>query len=135
MKKSLRTIIINLAALNTAIVIVPGLSNTGGLKTLIISTIILSFINIFVKPIISLLLLPINLITLGTFKWLINVFVLIILTAIVSNLQVKPFTFSGLNYQGFIIPEMTISIFFTLILASATISLINILLFWIIKDS
>lgn len=135
MKGFIRTFIINLASLNSAVFFIPGLTNTGGIKTLIFSTIILSLINTFVKPIITLLLLPINLITLGTFKWLVNVLVILILTAIVANLKLNSFTFPGIDYQGFIIPKFVVSNFFVLVLSSACFSITNIFLFWLVKDS
>lgn len=131
MKSLLRSLIINLAALQTAVVLLPGITNTGGIKTLIWAIVVLAIMNLLVRPIISLLLLPINLLTLGAFRWLINVAVLFLLTLIVTDLKVISFTFNGFYYQGFIVPAIQISKFWTLVLASVTISIANSFLFWL----
>jgi putative membrane protein len=135
MKSLLRSIIINLAALQSAVLLIPGITNAGGVKTLVWAIVVLAIMNLLVRPIISLLLLPINLLTLGAFRWLINVAVLFLLTLIVTELKVKGFTFNGFEYHGFIIPTIQISKFWTLVLASATISVTNSFLFWLATDS
>jgi putative membrane protein len=135
MKNILKSLFVNFLALNFAVAVVPGITNSGGTKSLAVATIIYSFINIFVKPIISLLLLPINLITLGTFKWLINVIALLILASMVSNLDIKSFSFTGFEYQGFVVPKIVISRFFVLVLGSAAVSSASVFLFWLFKDN
>lgn len=135
MKNLLRSFVINIAALQIAIMLIPGTKNTGSEQTLIFAILVLSLINLLIRPIISLLLLPINLITLGSFRWLINVAVLYILSLIVSELKIQSYTFSGFNYQGFIIPNMNISKFWTLVFTSATISISNAFLFWLAKEN
>lgn len=131
MKSLLRSFIINLAALQMAVILLPGMTNTGGFKTLAWAVLVLAIMNLLVRPIISLLLLPINLLTLGAFRWLINVAVLFLLTLIVAELKITEFAFPGLSFKGFVIPSMQISNFLSLVLASATISLINSFLFWL----
>jgi putative membrane protein len=134
MKSALKSLIINAASLQTAIAILPGFKNQGTWRTLLLATLVLAFLNRFLKPLLSLLLLPVNLITLGTFKWVLNVAVLYLLTLVVTELQVQSFSFPGLNYQGFIIPHLEISVFWTLVLVSALISLTNTFLFWISSE-
>lgn len=131
MKSLLRSFVINIAALYITISLVPGFTNSGGAKTLIISVMILAVINILVKPIISMLFLPINLLTLGSLRWLINVLLLFLLTLTVNQLQISPFSFPGFQYQGFIIPQAEVSQFWTLVISSATISLTNAFLLWL----
>jgi putative membrane protein len=135
MKSLLRSLVINLAALQTAIILIPGMTNTGGVKSLILAILLLAIINLLIRPIISLLLLPINLLTLGAFRWLINVIVLFLLTLVVSDLQASSFMFHGFDYQGFVVPTLQISSFWTLVLASTTISLTNAFLFWLATES
>ena len=135
MKSILRSIVINFAALQMAVYLIPGLKNQGSNKTLLSAVIVLAIINLLIRPIISLLLLPINLITLGSFRWLINVAVLFILTLTVTELKAEAFTFSGFNYHDFIVPQLKISTFWTLVLSSATISISNTFLFWLAKEN
>lgn len=135
MKTLLRSFLINLASLEAAVLLIPGVANTGGLKTLLIATVVLALMNLLIRPLISLLLLPINLVTLGAFRWLINVAVLFFLTLVVTQIKISPFTFSGYSYQGFTIPELQVSKFWTLVIVSATISLVNSFLFWLASSN
>lgn len=131
MKSLIRSLVINLAALQVAIMIIPGITNDGDFNTVIWAILVLAVMNLLIRPLISLLFLPINLLTLGAFRWLINVIVLFLLTLIVKDLNVSSFMFNGFQYQGFIIPSLQISKFWTLVSASATISITNAFLFWL----
>ncbi|MCH7951840.1 phage holin family protein [Patescibacteria group bacterium] len=135
MKSLIRSFAINLAALQAAVMLLPGVTNTGGIQSLIGAILVLAIINLLIRPIISLLLLPINLLTLGAFRWLVNVIILFLLTLLVADLSVSAFTFEGFNYQGFTIPQLEISKFWTLVLASLTLSITNSFLFWLSTES
>lgn len=133
MKSMLRSLVINAAALYLTMGFIPGASYNGGAQTIFTATIVLSVINRLIKPIISLLLLPINLITLGSFRWLVNVITLFLLTLIMSQLTINKFVFPGLELNGFIVPEIEVSRFWSFVISSASISLINSFLFWLAK--
>ncbi len=135
MKTLLRNYLICLTSLEAAIFLIPGITNTGGLKTLVIATLVFSLMNFFIRPLISLLLLPINVVTLGAFRWLVNVLVLFLLTLVVTELKISAFTFPGYFYHGFIIPELAISRFWNFVLASACISFVNSFLLWLVSNN
>jgi uncharacterized membrane protein YvlD (DUF360 family) len=134
MKTLLRSFIINLAALSITVSVIPGLTNQGGAKTLVIALFVLAIINLLIRPIVSLLLLPINLLTLGMFRWLVNVIMLAILTSIVKDIRVNEFPFQGFTYHGFVIPIVEFSRFWTLVLASLSLSITNAFLFWVARE-
>lgn len=134
-KKFLYRFFINILALYLIILLIPGLSLTGGLKPLLFCGVALTFLNKLAKPFLKLLLLPFNLVTLGLFSWLINVITLYLLTLIVPDLKVSAFTFPGFSYQGFTIPTLELNIVYTYILASFTLSLITSLLRWLTKSN
>lgn len=134
MKPFIRSAIINLAALYVSVAIVPGFTNEGGIQTLILAIAVLAVMNLLIRPIISLLLLPINVITLGAFRWLINVAMLAILTMVVTKLKLSSFSVPGFTYQGFVIPEFEVSRLGSLILSSLAISTTNAFLFWLARD-
>ncbi|MCX6816355.1 MAG: phage holin family protein [Candidatus Beckwithbacteria bacterium] len=102
----------------------PGLNIPKDLLNLIWAGFIISLLNQLVKPVIKLLLLPINLLTLGLFSWLANVLVLLIATKIIPDLTVTAFTFFSISYAGFITPTLFINPFVSLILASFFLSLV-----------
>ena len=59
--------------------IIPGIS-IAGFKTALLITVVFTLINIFIKPILMLITLPINALTLGLFTFILNA-LLLMLTA------------------------------------------------------
>jgi len=133
LKKYLRIYTVTLFTLWLTGQILAGFKYYGGLQSLIWITLIFLLAELFLKPLANLLLLPINLITLGGFRWLINVGVLYSVTRITPLLEITAFHFNGYNFNGFIIPEMNLSFFWSLVICSFTISLINGYLLWLVK--
>lgn len=101
-----------------------GLTVPSQILNLIWSGILIHLLNLLVKPVIKLLLLPLNLITLGLFSWLANVLVLLIAVNLIPGLSVNAFTLSSINYAGFITPLLSVNRFFALIIISLFLSLI-----------
>ncbi len=90
--------------------------------TLIIASIVLTLLQKVIKPIMSLILLPINIVTLGLFSWVINVFILYLATYLVPGLNIDPMTIMGINLNGFM----------SLLVVSFLISFVQSLIRWIV---
>ena len=133
MRKLLRSFVFNLAALWLVAKNLEGVSYTGGYQTLLLTALALTAVNLLVKPLINLLLLPINLVTLGTFRWLVNVATLYLVTLLVPQFKIGAFVFPGFSYQGFIIPPIQLGTFWVYVLVSLFISLITSFLFCLTK--
>jgi len=134
MKKILRIILVNFFALWFVNRIFPGaIDFAWQWKTLFLAAGALGVIDFAVKPLIKLLLLPITLLTLGTFRWMINVFTLYLVTAVVPGFAIKAFDFSGFSYQGFSIPVFYATTLYALIIVSFSLSLISSAIYWLIK--
>lgn len=133
MKRLLRLFLINYLSLWLAAKIIPGIEFLGGIKTIILATLSLTIINQFVKPLIKLLLLPINFLTLGAFRWLINVLALYLVTLVVPQFEIVSFVYPGTDYQGFIVPMMEISVFWVYVLTSFVISIFSTFFAWVAK--
>ena len=118
MKVLLRSIFTNLASIYLVGLFFPGFSTKNSLQTLITAAIVLTILNKLVIPIIKLLLLPINLITLGLFRWVSNVIALILLHILVNGISIHAFQFSGFEYSGFVVPSFPISLLFSYILTA-----------------
>ncbi|MDP3758107.1 MAG: phage holin family protein [Candidatus Daviesbacteria bacterium] len=131
MKTLLRYFLINLVSLWAATKIISGLTYTGGVKSLIIGGIAFMAINLLLVPLLRILFLPLNLLTLGLFAWLINVLALYVLTSVISDFQLVPYTFSGINYNGLTLPAYDMSPFFVAIAASFVIGIITHFLQWL----
>lgn len=130
-KKYLRLFLINSVSIWLIAQIAAGITLSGGRQTLMTAGLVLTLVNLAVKPLINLLLLPINLVTLGTFRWLVNVFVLWLVTLIVPQFQINAFSFTGFSWQGFIIPSLMLGKFWAFVLISFLISLVTSFLLWL----
>ena len=131
MKSLIRNYLITLAALVVTTQIVPGLSYSGGLATLLIGALGLMLINWFIVPLLKVTFLPLNLITLGFFTWIVNVVALYILTKLINQFKLLPYTYSGISYNGFVVPEISLNVLMVAILASFLIGLISQFLHWL----
>lgn len=90
---------------------------------LLIASVIFILINTLIKPIIKLLFLPINLLTLGLFHWLINVIVLYVFDLLYEGVTISAYQFNGYTSNLISLPSMYLSLFWVLVLSSFTISL------------
>lgn len=133
MKKYLRLFLFNLVSLWLVTSFLPGASFSGGYQTLALAAMVLTLVNLLIKPLINLLFLPINLLTLGMFRWVINVITLYLVTLFVPQFKITSFFYPGFNYQGFMVPSMYLSAFWVLVLSSFIISLTTTFLLWLSK--
>lgn len=133
MKTIFRDLLINAGALWVTAQMIPALSISGGLPGFLVGAAALMAANILLVPLIRILLLPLNQLTLGIFAWLSNVLVLYFLTALVPNFKLLPFSFVGASYQGFIIPSLNLSVFQVAIVVSFLLGFIIHFVRWLIK--
>jgi putative membrane protein len=132
-KSLLRNTLINSLSLFILAQIESGLTIHGGLLTFIAGGLALSLLFLIVKPILNLISLPFNLITLGLFSFLINAIIFYLLTVFVTSISITSFTFQGYSFLGFIAPRMYINTFFAFIIIALLQSLIVTFLSWLIK--
>lgn len=133
MKTILRNFLINLGSLWVTSQILPGLVFQGGLKTLAIAAAVFMVINILIVPLLRIMFLPLNLLTLGFFSFAVNVLALYILTAAVPQFKIIPYYFPGTFINGIVIPSMELSVLYVAILASFMIGFATHLLQWLTK--
>lgn len=131
MKSLIRSVALNSAVIFFAALILPGLSYSGDFQVLILAAAALGLVNLVVRPVVKLVTLPINLVTLGLFAWLINVLMLYLVTKLIPGFEISAFDFGGLTYQGFTVPAMSLSLFWSYALASFTIGLLTSILGWL----
>lgn len=132
MKRILRYFLINFTSLWLTTHIIPGLVYSGGVRTLFIGGLAFAIINFILVPLLKILLLPLNLLTLGFFAWVTNVLALYALTTIVPEFRLFPYHFPGFEYQGFIFPALDLSVFWVAVVASLLIGLITHFLQWLV---
>lgn len=133
MKAFLRHILINLLVIYLVSICYPGFTIEKDAKTLISAAVIWLLLNKIVKPIIKLLFLPINLITLNLFSWVIGLITLFLLPLIVGGIKITTFDFPGISYQGFSIPSFHLNIFLSFLVTSIFLNFFHNAIVWIIK--
>jgi len=133
MKKLLKSITINIIALRATTLIIPSVHFDSGFKTIFLASLALTLFEYFLKPIAKILFLPINLLTLGTLRWIINVIGLYLTTSFVSGFSISQYYFPGINWRGLIIPSVKFSLLITYIVVSLIINLIIVILRWLFK--
>ncbi len=70
--------------------VVPGL-HIDGFGTALLAAFVMGLVNVFLKPILSLLTLPLNIVTLGLFSFIINALLFALVAAVVPGFVVTNF--------------------------------------------
>jgi putative membrane protein len=130
-KSLLRYFLINLISLYITTQYIRGLSYTGGIKSLVLGGFVFMLINFLLVPLLKVLFLPLNLLTVGLFAWLINVLALYALTSIVSDFVLAPFYFPPAHILGISTPGFDLTAFWVAVLASFLIGIITHFLQWL----
>jgi len=133
MKGALRNIGIYSFSLFLLTQVLSGVKISGGVATYIIGGAALSIMFVVIKPILGLITLPLNIITFGTFSFLINAIILYFLTILVPSISISSFVFKGFSFAGFVVPSVTLNTFFAFIVASLFLSIFVGFLSWLIK--
>ncbi len=131
MKTFLRNIFIAFLSLFLIAKICGAINFSENYLVLLWAAFFLTLLNLIVKPILNLLLMPINLLTLGAFRWVINVIVLFMVTIIVTDFKIVGFNFPGYSIGGFVIPNLSFPLFWALILVSFLQEIIKSAISWI----
>lgn len=134
MRNILKSFLVNAVALYVLTVVVPAFEISGGLNSFLVAGATLTALNILVKPILNLLLLPINLLSLGFFRWASSVLIIWLLSKLTPGLIITNYNFLGLSFQGFIVPAAHFSVLWTLIIGSFMMSIITTFLDWILNE-
>lgn len=131
MKGILRNVLLYSFALYITKLTFSGLLLHGDLKTLIVGGILLAIGFKIVKPVLSVISLPFNLLTLGLFSILITAFILFLITLIYPPIEVRAFTFPGILFWGIEIHKFYVSLLLSYCLVSVTIYLITKFVSWL----
>ena len=131
MRAILRNILLYAFALYVTKFIFSGLILHNGWETLFFGGILLAVGFKILKPIISIISLPFNLLSLGLFSIFIIAFIMFLITLIYPSIEVRPFTFTGISLLGIEIHKFYVSLILSYCLISATIYLITKVINWL----
>ncbi len=110
MKKILINWAISALAIAIAAYLLPGVSVTG-IEAAFIAALVLGLMNAFIRPILIILTLPINIATLGLFTFVINAVVVQVAAGLVSGFNVDGFIWALLFSLVLSLVNMGISLF------------------------
>ncbi len=105
-KRILKIFIVEAIVLFGISQITTGLIFKDGTSSLLMAAGALSLASLFIKPIINLLLLPLNLLTFGVFRFLTNAITLFLVDLLLDQFNVGAFFFKGYHGTLIIIPSI-----------------------------
>ena len=122
MRHYLKSLILTVASLYIAYKLVPTIILGYDPKNLLL--IISSFwlISHLIQPIFSLILLPINLLTMGFVSLILNIALVFALLNFLPGLVISAYFFPGANIQGIIFPSINFNTLTTMILVATIIT-------------
>lgn len=133
MKTIIRSVAIYTLSLFLMPYLIPGVKIDGGFLTLLIGGSALALLFLTLKPILNIITLPVNMLTLGIFSIFTNALILYILTIFVIDISILPFTYPRTEILGFIIPKLDFNTFFAYIYTSFVLSCIDSFFSWLVK--
>lgn len=123
----MRTIVIKIlatmASFYAARYLVAGFHLDSTLTAFLTTSIIFLLFNLLVSPLVKLLLLPVNLLTLGIFRWVASVLVLYLFDLFYAGLRISAYNFQGFSSGLVALPAAHLSLFWVLVLCSFIMSL------------
>ena len=131
MKGLLRSFLIHSLVIWLVAEYIGGIGFGKNINTIFAAGLALMLADTILKPLINLLLLPFNLITLGVFRWVSSALMLYITTLVVPNFSIHAFRYNGLVTNFFIIPQLDFSPFAAYIVLGILISFVVSLIFWL----
>lgn len=131
MKGILRNVLLYAFALYVTQMLFEGLVLHGSIRTLIVGGILLAIGFKVIKPVLAIISLPFNMLSLGLFSVLIISFILFLITLIYPSIEVRPFTFSGVSFWGIEVHRFYVSLLLSYVLISVTIYLITKFINWL----
>lgn len=110
-------------ALAAAAYLVQGFQISPTWDTYLIGSVVYLLLSSVVGPLIKLLLLPFNLLTLGLFRWVASVLVLYIFDLLYSGVTITSYTFPGFSSSLLTLSPGPVSLFWALVLATLVMSI------------
>lgn len=133
MKHIIRIFIIEGVTLYLVSQITTGLHFANGTTDLIITAIGLTIASLFVRPIINLFLLPLNLLTFGFFRFLTNAITLFLVDLVLNQFSIGGFFFKGYPGTLIVLPSVGFPAGPLSYLAfSFVISFITSIIYWLV---
>lgn len=133
MKRILRHYTIDTFSLWVISEVASGMVFERGFYTLFVAGAALMATFLLAKPVINLLLLPLNMITYGLFRWVSSAVVLYIVTLVIKDFKIAEFVFQGFSSKWIDIPALDFQGNLSYVGFSFLLSIISSFIYWLIK--
>lgn len=133
MRTIIKHFIIDTIALYLISQSVSGMVFANGLYTLALTGAVLMLITMIVKPILNILLLPLNLVTFGLFKWVAYAITFYLVTLIVPGFKLLDFAYKGYSSSLFSLPAISLTGTLAFLAFAFLVSFVSSLMYWIFK--
>ncbi len=133
MKTVLRHYVVDTLSLYLATQIASGVIFAKGTESLLLAGVGLTAATMIIRPLINILLLPINLITFNFFKWLSSAIALYLVTLVVPGFKIVEFAFHGFSTQWIDVPSFGFEGILSFVAFSFLLSTIASFINWLIK--
>lgn len=133
MRHILKNFIISTASLYIVSQAVDGLVFAEGNYTLLLAGFAIMLSSFTIKPVINILLLPLNLVTLGLFRWVAYAITFYLVTLVVPGFKLVEFAFKGFQSYWLSLPAFTFHGILAFVAFSFAIAFVSSFLHWIFK--
>lgn len=108
MKKIVKIFAVEVVSLFVATQIASGIVFQNGLEGLFVAGVALAIAAYFVRPVVNILLLPLNLVTLGLFRFIGHAVTLFVVDLALNQFQITGFHFFGMTSRFFDLPQINL---------------------------
>ena len=132
-RNALKHFIINSVAIYLVSIAISGMVFADGVNTIILTGTALAVTSLIIKPVINILLLPLNLVTFGFFRWVGYAVALYIVTLLVPGFKIAGFAFNGLSTYWISIPAVSLQGILAFVAFSFALALTSSVIGWLLK--
>ena len=125
MRHYIKSFLITIASFYITITAIPALALGHDIKNVILFIGGLWIISQIIKPIFSLVLLPVNILTFGLVSLLINIAFVFALLNFLPGFSISAYHFPGAIIQGVIFPPISFNQIYTILLIAASITILQ----------
>lgn len=133
MKILLKKYFITILSVFTLTQIISSFVIKGGWNRLFYASLILSILFWFAKPLINIIMLPVNLLTLNLAAWFVNIIIFLLWIRLVPDISINSWQFSGANFKVILLSPFYFSAFQVIILCSILLTIIIQFFKWLIR--
>lgn len=133
----MKTLVRNIAIYSFALYVlpqfIPGVELNSGLLTLFIGGTGLALMFLILKPILNIISLPVNVLSLGIFSIFTNALILYLFTVLFTDISITAFTYPKTDFLGVIIPSIVFNTFFAYVYTAFVLATIDSFLRWLME--